>query len=132
MTPRNIAHQAPLSMGFSRQEYWSGLPFPSPGDLPNTGVEPGSPALQPDSLTTELPYHVITNQEHSTFFFLHWMDNVFLEGYMSTFGVELVGKNPIQPMRSGDGGRHGKLENIASKGPFLDQGLICDEFFTRT
>ena len=40
-----VAHQAPPSMGFSRQEYWSGLPFPSPGDLPNPGIEPGSPAL---------------------------------------------------------------------------------------
>ena len=40
-------------MGFSRQEYWSGLPFPSPGDLPNPGIEPGSPALQADSLLTE-------------------------------------------------------------------------------
>ena len=45
-----IAHQAPLSMGFSRQEYWSGLPFPSPGDLPNPGTEPTSPAWQVDSL----------------------------------------------------------------------------------
>ena len=43
------AHQAPLSMGFSRQEYWSGLPFPSPGYLPNPGIEPGSPALQAES-----------------------------------------------------------------------------------
>ena len=41
-------------MGFSRQEYWSGLPFPSPGDLPDPGIEPGSPALQADSLPTEL------------------------------------------------------------------------------
>ena len=41
-------------MGFSRQQYWSGLPFPSPGDLPNPGIEPGSPALQADSLLTEL------------------------------------------------------------------------------
>ena len=41
-----VAYQAPPSMGFSRQEYWSGLPFPSPGDLPNSGIEPGSPALQ--------------------------------------------------------------------------------------
>ena len=40
-----IAHQAPPSMGFSRQEYWSGLPFPAPGDLPNPGIEPESPAL---------------------------------------------------------------------------------------
>ena len=42
-------------MGFSRQEYWSGLPFPSPGDLPNPGIEPRSPALQADALPSELP-----------------------------------------------------------------------------
>ena len=52
-TPWTVAYQAPPSMGFSRQEYWSGLPFPSPGDLPNPGIEPGSPALQPDALTSE-------------------------------------------------------------------------------
>ena len=53
-TPWAVACQAPLSMGFSRQEYWSGLSFPSPGDLPDPGIEPGSPALQADSLPTEL------------------------------------------------------------------------------
>ena len=45
VTPWTVAHQAPPSVEFSRQEYWSGLPFPSPGDLPNPGIEPGSPAL---------------------------------------------------------------------------------------
>ena len=45
VTPWNVAYQAPQSMGFSRQEHWSGLPFPSPGDLPDPGIEPGSPAL---------------------------------------------------------------------------------------
>ena len=55
VTPWTIAHQAALSMGFSRQEYWSGLPFPSPGDLPNPGIEPGSLTLQADALTSELP-----------------------------------------------------------------------------
>ena len=50
-----VAYQAPQPMGFSRQEYWSGLPFPSPGDLPNPGIKPGSPALQADSLLSELP-----------------------------------------------------------------------------
>ena len=49
-----IACQAPLSMEFFRQEHWSGLPFPSPGHLPDPGIEPGSPALQADSLPTEL------------------------------------------------------------------------------
>ena len=53
-TPRTVAHQAPLSMGFSRQEYWSGLSFPSPEDLPDPGIEPWSPALQADSLPFEL------------------------------------------------------------------------------
>ena len=48
--PRTVARQAPLSMGFLRQEYWSGLPFPSPGHLPNSGVKPKSPVLQADSL----------------------------------------------------------------------------------
>ena len=53
-TPGTVACQASLPMGFSRQEYWSGLPFLSPGDLPDPGIEPGSPALQADSLPTEL------------------------------------------------------------------------------
>ena len=53
-TPWTVACQALLSMGFSRQEYWSGLPFPSPGDLPDPGIEPGSPALQADSLPSEV------------------------------------------------------------------------------
>ena len=55
VTPQIVAHQAPLSMEFSRQEYWSGLPFPTPGDLPDPGIKPGSPALQADSLPSEPP-----------------------------------------------------------------------------
>ena len=52
-TPWTVACQALQSMGFSRQEYWNGLPFPSQGDLPNPGIKRGSPALQADSLPTE-------------------------------------------------------------------------------
>ena len=52
-TPWTVSHQAPQSMGFSRQEYWSGLPFPSPGDLPDAGIKPRSPELQADALTSE-------------------------------------------------------------------------------
>ena len=55
VTPWTVAYQAPLSMEFSRQERWSGLPFPSPGDLPDPGIEPRSPALQADALLSELP-----------------------------------------------------------------------------
>ena len=50
-----VAYQAPPSMGFSRQEYWSGLPFPSPGDLPDPGIEPRFPSLEADALTSEPP-----------------------------------------------------------------------------
>ena len=54
-TAWTVARQIPLSMEFSRQEYWSGLPFPSPGNLPDPGTEPGSPALQADTLPSEPP-----------------------------------------------------------------------------
>ena len=54
-TPRTVAYQASQSMGFSRQDYWNGLPFLSPGDLPNPGTEPESPALEADALLTEPP-----------------------------------------------------------------------------
>ena len=57
-TPR----QSPLCIGFSRQEYWSGLPFPSPGDLPDPGIKPGSPALQADSLLSESLEEATFNQ----------------------------------------------------------------------
>ena len=60
VTPWTVSRQAPLSMEFSRQEYWCGLPFPPPGDLPNPGIKPGSPALQADSLPLshqESPLH---------------------------------------------------------------------------
>ena len=55
VTPWTISYQAPLSMEFSKQEYWSGLPFPSPGDLLDVRIEPGSPALQADALPSEPP-----------------------------------------------------------------------------
>ena len=57
-----LAYQAPPSLGFSRQECWSGLPFPSPGDLPDPGIEPTSPALQADALQFEPPGKVISKR----------------------------------------------------------------------
>ena len=71
-TPWTAAHQAPQSMEFSRQEYWSGLPFPFPGDLPNPGIEPRSPALQADTLLSEPPGKPIisTGDQFSQGFFL--------------------------------------------------------------
>ena len=55
VTPRTVAHQAPLSLGFPRQDYWIGLPFPSWGDLPHPGIEPASPTLAGGFFTPEPP-----------------------------------------------------------------------------
>ena len=55
VTPWTVTHQVPQSMEFSRQEYWSGLPFPSPGNLPNPVIKPKSPSLQADALPSEPP-----------------------------------------------------------------------------
>ena len=63
-TPWTVAYQDPQSMDFSRQEYWSGLPFPPPGDLPNPGIEPRSPALQANALPSEPPRKPICSQKH--------------------------------------------------------------------
>ena len=77
MTPWTADGQALLSMGFPKQEYWSGLPFPSLGDLPNPGIEPGSPALQADALPSEPPgkTHFLEG------FYRKWMLN-FVKGFL--------------------------------------------------
>ena len=65
-----VAHQAPLSMGFPRLEHWIGLPFPSSGDLPDPGIEPGSPALQVDSLLAQLqgkPMYILNDNTMSLY-----------------------------------------------------------------
>ena len=59
--PQTVARQAPLSMEFSRQEYWSGLPCPSPEDLSDLGIELGSPALQADSLLSEIECQLLSH-----------------------------------------------------------------------
>ena len=69
-TPWTVAYQAPLSMGFSRQEYWSGLPFPSPGDLPDPGIEPRSTTLQTDTLPSE-PHSI-------TIVISSWIDHLII------------------------------------------------------
>ena len=70
-TPWTVAHQAPPSMGFSRQEYWRGLPLPSPGDLPDPGIEPRSPTLDADALTSEPPgKNIQTNTQLHSFHML--------------------------------------------------------------
>ena len=65
VTPWSVAHQAPLSMGFSKQEYWSGLPCPPPGNLPNPGIETASPALAGGFFTTVPPVPPGTPRESS-------------------------------------------------------------------
>ena len=67
-TPWTVAYQAPPSMGFSRQEYWSGVPLPSPGDLPHPGIKPGSPTLQADALPSKPPGKPMNvNREYQTY-----------------------------------------------------------------
>ena len=78
VTPWTVAHQAPLPIGFSRQEYWSRLPFPFPGDLPNPETEPRCPALQSHSLPYELPGKTRFNEIYYytpdfISFFLHFL-----------------------------------------------------------
>ena len=66
-TPWTVAHQAPQSMEFSRQEYWSGLPFPPPGDLLNPGIEPGYPAFQADSFTISATREALAEVKEALF-----------------------------------------------------------------
>ena len=79
-TPWTIAHQALLFMGFSRQEYWSGLPFPSPGDLPKPRIEPRSPTLQTNALPSESPGKPMSiNKVHSINISYKYMRKVHIE-----------------------------------------------------
>ena len=95
VTPQTVAHQAPLSMGFPRQEHWSGLPFPSPGDLPDPRIEPTSSALQADSL---LPSHqkgsivVAHGLSRSTFPFVRGPNHVSWPWQADCFTTEPPGK----------------------------------------
>ena len=75
-TPWTVAHQAPLSVGFSRQEYWSGVPFPSPGDLLDPGIKPGSPTLQADALPSEPPGKPKSHSKHQ---FFSWFNKAILK-----------------------------------------------------
>ena len=79
MTPWTVALQAPPSMGFPRQAYWSGKPFPSLGDLPNPGIEPGSPALQANSLPLEPPKKLTNISSFNKFSILHYRELWFAE-----------------------------------------------------
>ena len=76
--PWTVAYQAPPSMEFSRQEYWSGLPFPSPGDLPDPGIKPRSPALQADALPSEVPgkYIIILDMKRDSAILPTWLKRV--------------------------------------------------------
>ena len=87
-----IARHAPLSTGFSRQEYWSGLPYPPPGDLPNPGIEPGCPALQADSLPSEPPGRPCVSETNTTLY----VNNTSIK---KKFFLNLRGQIPIYRWR---------------------------------
>ena len=102
VTPWTVAHQAPPFMGFPRQEYGSGLPWPSPGDLPDPGIKPGSPALQADALTSEppgksrkvLPPNLHT---HSLLSSLQLKCPLLREAFLSFF-FESISQVPVPPL----------------------------------
>ena len=108
MTPWTVARLGPLSMEFSRQEYWSGLPFPSPGDLPDPGTEPRSPTLQADSLLTKLLGTIV----------YHWLSGE--KSACNAGATGHVGSNPGSRRSPGEG--HGNplqyscLENLMGRG----------------
>ena len=79
-----VAHQTPLSMGFPRQEYWSGLPFPPPGDLPNPGIEPASPGSP--ALADRIFYHLATWEGHTLIkhYLILSSHMIFFEGLFSS------------------------------------------------
>ena len=93
-TPWTVAHQAPQSMGFSRQEYWSELSFSSPGDLPDPGLEPRSPALQADSLPSEPPgkppiaYHLPQIYILISWLNLHKLTHYTAQNYFAMFKLD--------------------------------------------
>ena len=86
-------HQAPPSMGFSRQEYWSGLPFPSPGNLPDPGIEPRSPTLQADALLSEPP-----GKSLCPYYFIKHISSVTLGTLLNLAGPQL----PLHMIGEGD------------------------------
>jgi len=88
VTPWTVACQAPLSMRYSRQEYWSGLTFSSPGDLPNPGIKPASPALKVDILSPEPPGNVITMSNYCCSDILI-LNLIFCEYFYSQSGSQL-------------------------------------------
>ena len=88
-TPWTVAYQVPPSIGFSRQEYWRGLPFPSPGDLPNPGIEPGSPSSWADALLSEPPTCLLKNKHYEVdsfwwTFLLDSLHGLFVIPYSNT------------------------------------------------
>ena len=90
--PMYCSHQGPLSMGFPRQEYWSGLPFPSPEDFTNPGIEPGSPALWADALPSEPPGNPWANIQKHTHVVIPWRGCIFFICAHQTMENKLIMK----------------------------------------
>ena len=88
-TTWTVACQAPLSREFSRLEYWSGQPFPSPGNLPNPGIEPRSPAMQADSLPSE-PFHVKNMMWNKLTCYCLWANDEFSQCNLTTRGQSAI------------------------------------------
>ena len=110
-TPWTVVYQAPQSMQFSRWEYWSGLPFPSPGDLPNPGIEPGSPTLQADTLPSEPPPGKPKNKHCKT-----WPKRLWLMKLNSLWPPNFLGQ-----------GAACECSSASKEIPFFSASLRCYE-----
>ena len=108
--PWTVAHQAPLSMGFPRQQYWSGLPFPSPGQLSNPGIKPRSPALQADSLPSEPPGQPISFCRWFIHLWLCWVFTAAHGLFVAVCRSSLVAVSSL-PLRS-TGSRACRLQEL--------------------
>ena len=113
-------------MEFSRQEYWSGLPFPSPGDLPDPGIEPGSPALQADALQSEPPgksnFCCFEDEKHGCWHYLLEDDDLpgSSDGKVSIYNARDLGSNPVLGRSPGEGNGN-PLQYYCLENP-LDRG----------
>ena len=110
VTPWTVPHQAPLSMGFSRQQYWSGLPFPSPGGLPDPGIKPVSPTLTGKYFSAEPPgkleFKFITRFSYDSLPLSHWEAQESYENLVINLNSSFPGGSALKylPVNVGDTG----------------------------
>ena len=113
-TPWTVAYQALTSMRFSRHDYWSGLPFPSPGDLPNPGIKPGSPALQTEALPSEPPGKLSLTEHSKNSLYLDQSSPQYCYRDLLSHSVSYSVKFSLEFRCSLPGGKHLQVSTVQS------------------